>query len=107
MNFWQKTKRLSEPYRVYPFVTFLRFSTTSITICFTLFLAYFLKEIVHSIEVRDMEVFLNTILKASIVMVAFQVAGIIFRNYFWVEQQFVWDKYFMRKSLKQFVQLEQ
>lgn len=107
MNFWKKTQRFVEIYQAYPFITFLRFFTTSLTICFTLFLAYFLKEIVHSIEVRDMEVFLDTILKASIVMVAFQVAGIVLRNYFWVEQQFTWEKYLASKALKQFVQLEQ
>lgn len=107
MNFWQKTKRFIEPCRVYPFVTFLRFFTTSTTICFTLLLALFLKDIVHSIEVRDMDAFLNTIIRSAIVMVSFQVVGFILRNYYWVEQQFVWDKYFIRKYLKQFTQLEQ
>lgn len=107
MNFWQKIQRFIEPCRVYPFVTFLRFFTTSTTICFTLFLAYFLKEIVHSIETREMEAFLSTITKAGIIMVSFQIVGVILRNYYWVEQQFVWDKYFMRKSLKQFIRLDQ
>jgi len=107
MNFWQKTKRFIEPCRVYPWITFLRFFTTSTTICFTLLLALFLKDIVHSIEVRDMEAFLGTIIKSALVMVSFQVIGFILRNYYWVEQQFIWDKYFIRKSLKQFTQLEQ
>jgi len=107
MNFWQKTQRFFEPCLVYPFVTFLRFFTTSTTICFTLLLALFLKDIVHSIEVRDMETFLGTIVKAAIVMVSFQVIGFILRNYYWVEQQFIWDKYLIRKTLKHFVQLEQ
>jgi hypothetical protein len=49
-----------------------------------------------------MEAFLDTIIKSAIVMVSFQVVGFILRNYYWVEQQFVWDKYF-----KQFTQLEQ
>lgn len=107
MNFWQKTQRFIEPCRVYPLVTFLRFFTTSTTICFTLFLAYFLKEIVHSIEVRDRETFLHTIAIAAFVMVSFQIVGFFLRNYYWVAQQFMWDKYFSRKALKQFVQLEQ
>jgi ABC-type uncharacterized transport system fused permease/ATPase subunit len=107
MNIWEKTQRFLEPCRAYPLVTFLRFFTTSTTICFTLLLALFLKDIVHSIEIRDMETFLDTIFTAAIVMVVFQVVGFIFRNYYWVEQQFVWDKYFTRKTLQQFVQLDQ
>ena len=51
-----------------------------------------------------MDAFLNTIIRSAIVMVSFQVVGFILRNYYWVEQQFVWDKY---KYLKQFTQLEQ
>lgn len=54
-----------------------------------------------------MNAFLQTITLAAIVMVSFQVVGFILRNYYWVEQQFIWDKYFMRKTLKQFIQLEQ
>jgi ABC-type bacteriocin/lantibiotic exporter with double-glycine peptidase domain len=107
MNLWQKTKRFLEPCRVYPFVTFLRFFTSGTTICFTLLLAYFLKEIVHSIELRDMETFLQIVMRASIIMVSFQIIGFFLRNYYWVEQQFVWDKYFMRKYLQQFTRLEQ
>ncbi len=91
----------------YPLVTFLRFFTSSTTICFTLLLVIFLKDIVHSIEMRDMDAFLNTIIKAGIVMVSFQVVGFILRNYYWVEQQFIWDKYLMRKTLKHFIGLEQ
>ena len=107
MNLWQKTQRFIEPCRAYPFVTFLRFFTASSTICFTLFLAYFLKEVVHSIEIRDGGAFLSTIITAGIVMISFQLIGYILRNFFWVEQQFVWEKYFMRKALKEFIQLEQ
>lgn len=107
MNLWQKTTRFFEPCRVFPFVTFLRFFTSSTTICFTLLLALFLKDIVHSIEIRDMDAFLGTIIKAAIVMVSFQVVGFILRNYYWVEQQFVWDKYLMRKTLKHFIELDQ
>ena len=40
-------------------------------------------------------------------MISFQLIGYILRNFFWVEQQFVWEKYFMRKALKEFIQLEQ
>jgi len=54
-----------------------------------------------------METFLQIIMKAGIVMVSFQIVGFILRNYYWVEQQFIWDKYFMRKTLKHFIQLEQ
>ncbi len=107
MNIWQKTQRFVEPCRAYPLITFLRFFTTSTTICFTLFLAYFLKEIVHSIEVQDREKFLHTIAIAAFVMVLFQVVGFFLRNYYWVSQQFVWDKYLARKTLKKFIQLEQ
>ncbi len=107
MNLWQKTQRFIEPCRVYPFVTFFRFFTSGTTICFTLLLAYFLKNIVHSIEIRDMDVFLGTIILASIVMVCFQIMGFFLRNYYWVEQQFIWDKYLMRKTLRQFISLEQ
>ncbi len=107
MNFWQKTQRFIEPARAYPLVTFLRVFTTSTTIFFTLFLAYFLKEIVHSLEVKDMAGFLNTIFWAAIIMVSFQSVGLIWRNYYWVEQQFIWEKYYYRKYLQQFIRLEQ
>ncbi len=40
-------------------------------------------------------------------MVCFQIFSFIFRNYFWVEQQFAWEPYLYRKYLKQFIQLEQ
>jgi hypothetical protein len=35
------------------------------------------------------------------------VLGFIFRNYYWVEQQFTWDPYTYRKYLKKFIKLDQ
>lgn len=40
-------------------------------------------------------------------MVAFQVVGFFGRNYFWVEQQFTWDIYIIRKYLRKFITLDQ
>lgn len=40
-------------------------------------------------------------------MVAFQVLGFIFRNYYWVEQQYRWDPYTYRKYIEKFIRLEQ
>jgi ABC-type multidrug transport system fused ATPase/permease subunit len=40
-------------------------------------------------------------------MVTFQVLWFIFRNYYWVEQQFTWDPYTYRKYLKKFIRLDQ
>lgn len=40
-------------------------------------------------------------------MVLFQLIGFIFRNYYWVEQQFKWDPYIYRKYLRKFVKLDQ
>lgn len=54
-----------------------------------------------------MTAFIDTIIKSAIVMVSFQIVGFILRNYYWVEQQFIWDKYLMRKTLKHFIQLDQ
>jgi len=107
MNFWQKIQRFTEPARVYPLITVLRIFTTTTTICFTLSLAYFLKQIVQSLETQDMAGFLHTIYVACIIMISFQVTGVILRNYYWVEQQFTWDKYLLGKSLKKFIRLEQ
>lgn len=107
MNFWQKTKRFFEPCRAFPFVTLMRIFTTLNTTCFTLLLAYFLREVVHSIEMRDIQKFNFILLWASIIMVVFQVAGFIFRNYYWVEQQFTWDQYIYRKYIQRFIQLDQ
>lgn len=85
----------------------MRIFTTANTSCFTLLLAYFLKEIVHDIENRDMTGFTDMLFWASITMVSFQVVGFIFRNYFWVEQQFTWDPYTYRKYLRKFILLDQ
>ena len=43
----------------------------------------------------------------GIVMIAFQVVGFFGRNYFWVEQQFTWDIYIIRKYLRKFITLDQ
>jgi hypothetical protein len=40
-------------------------------------------------------------------MVLFQAIGFIFRNYYWVEQQFKWDPYIYQKYLRKFVKLDQ
>lgn len=73
MNLWQKSVRFTEPLRVFPFVGFMRIFTTLNTTCFTLFLAYFLKKIVHSIEIRDMVGFTDMLIWASVIMFTFQV----------------------------------
>lgn len=107
MNFWQKTKRFFEPCGAFPFVSFMRVFTTLNTTWFTLLLAYFLREIVQSIEVGDMEKFTQTIIWSSAIMVTFQILGFVFRNYYWVEQQFTWDPYVYRKYIQKFIQLDQ
>ncbi len=107
MNFWQKTKRFFEPCKAFPFVTFMRIFTTLNTTCFTLLLAYFLREIVHSIEIGDIEKFKQIIISSSFTMVVFQILGFIFRNYYWVEQQFKWDPYIYRKYIQKFIQMDQ
>ena len=107
MNFWQKTKRFFEPCGAFPFVSFMRVFTTLNTTWFTLLLAYFLREIVHSIEMGDIEKFTRTIIWSSTIMVSFQVLGFILRNYYWVEQQFTWDPYIYRKYIQKFIQLDQ
>ncbi|MBP7773488.1 ABC transporter ATP-binding protein [Candidatus Gracilibacteria bacterium] len=85
----------------------MRIFTTLNTTCFTLFLAYFLKEIVHEIEMGDMAGFRETLIWSSIIMVTFQVLGFIFRNYYWVEQQYIWEPFIYRKNLEKFIKLEQ
>lgn len=107
MNFWHKTLRFLEPCLHFPFVSFMRIFTTMNTTCFTLVLAYFLKHIVSTIEMRDMAGFVNALFWASLIMVIFQVLGFIFRNYYWVEQQYTWDPYIYRKYLWKFIRLEQ
>lgn len=56
---------------------------------------------------RDIQKFNFILLWASIIMVIFQVAGFIFRNYYWVEQQFTWDQYIYRKYIYKFIHLDQ
>lgn len=107
MNFWQKTLRFFEPCRMFPFVSFMRIFTTMNTTCFTLFLAYFLKQIVHDIEIGNIENFKQTIFWSGIIMISFQILGFIFRNYYWVEQQFTWDPYTYRQYLQKFIKLDQ
>jgi len=107
MNFWQKTKRFFEPCGAFPFVTFMRIFTTLNTTGFTLLLAYFLKEIVHSIEAGNIEKFIQILIWSSLIMVGFQVLGFILRNYYWVEQQFRWDPYVYRKYIEKFIHLDQ
>lgn len=51
--------------------------------------------------------FINTLYWSSIIMVTFQILGFIFRNYYWVEQQFTWDPYTYRKYLRKFIRLDQ
>lgn len=107
MNVLQRVSRFTDLYRVFPFVTFMRILTTSTTVIFSLLLVYFLKNLVQAIEVWDQSAFINTIIVASVSMVSLQVFGFIFRNYYWVVQQFVWEMYLNRKYLKQFVQFDQ
>lgn len=107
MNFWQKIKRFFEPCRIFPFVSFMRIFTTLNTTCFTLFLAYFLKEIVHELETGDISGFHHTLVYSSIIMLSFQILGFIFRNYYWVEQQYIWEPFIYKKNLEKFIKLEQ
>ncbi len=107
MNFWQKTKRFFEPCGAFPFVSSMRIFTTLNTTCFTLLLAYFLREIVHSIEARDIEKFKQILIWSSLIMVGFQILGFILRNYYWVEQQFKWDPFVYRKYIQKFIQMDQ
>lgn len=50
LNFWQKTTRFLEPCIKFPGVTIGRILMTGNTTCFTLYLAYLLKEVVSAIE---------------------------------------------------------
>lgn len=92
---------------MFPFVSFMRIFTTLNTSCFTLFLAYFLKEIVHELEIGDIASFHKTLIHASVIMLTFQILGFIFRNYYWVEQQYTWEPFIYKKNLEKFIQLEQ
>jgi len=40
-------------------------------------------------------------------MLSFQVLGFIFRNYYWVEQQYIWEPFIYKKNLEKFIKLEQ
>lgn len=107
MHFWQRTRRFFDPCFAFPWVTFMRLFTTMNTTCFSLYLVYVLKKVVQNLEQGNIIWFHQNLVTAMIVMVSFMILWYIFRNYYWVEQQFKWHPYLVKKYFTKFVRLRQ